>query len=194
MPSLQGDVLLQASGVVVRDAVHVVRLHGLDLSLRAGEIVGVAGVSRATARANCWTCCPACCSRRPGNCNWVARPLRRGTLADPLTARALGLAHVPEDRHARALVMDFVAWESAVLGYDKLPEYARWGWMDHGGMRQATGRMMERFDVRPRNPELRCSKFSGRQPAKAGVGAGTGPGTQSVAGGPAHARRGHWRH
>lgn len=47
----------------------------------------------------------------------------------PHGARALGLAHVPEDRHARAMVMDFVAWESAVLGYDGLPEYASHGWM-----------------------------------------------------------------
>jgi simple sugar transport system ATP-binding protein len=80
---------------------------------------------------------------------------------DPRTARALGLAHVPEDRHARAMVMDFVAWESAVLGYDSLPEYASHGWMAHGRMRQATARMMERFDVRPRDPELGSSKFSG---------------------------------
>jgi simple sugar transport system ATP-binding protein len=80
---------------------------------------------------------------------------------DPKTARELGLAHVPEDRHARALVMEFVAWESAVLGYDGLSDYASHGWMNHAGMRQATAAMMERFDVRPRDPELQSSKFSG---------------------------------
>ena len=40
-----GEVLLRARGVVVRDALKVVRLHGLDIELKAGEIVGVAGVS-----------------------------------------------------------------------------------------------------------------------------------------------------
>jgi simple sugar transport system ATP-binding protein len=68
---------------------------------------------------------------------------------------------VPEDRHARALVMDFVAWESAALGYDGLAEYANRGWMNHFALRKATARMMERFDVRPRDVELVSSKFSG---------------------------------
>jgi simple sugar transport system ATP-binding protein len=80
---------------------------------------------------------------------------------DPTTARALGLAHVPEDRHARALVMAFGAWESAVLGYDDLPDYTRHGWMKHSQMREATSDMMQRFDVRPANSELISSKFSG---------------------------------
>jgi ABC-type uncharacterized transport system ATPase subunit len=47
------------------------------------------------------------------------------------------------------------------LGYDNLPEYSRHGWMDHGRMRVATSNMMERFDVRPQDPELVSSKFSG---------------------------------
>jgi simple sugar transport system ATP-binding protein len=80
---------------------------------------------------------------------------------DPSQARVLGLAHVPEDRHARALVMAFAAWESAVLGYDDLPDYAAHGWMNHRKMRQATSDMMARFDVRPRDTELLSSKFSG---------------------------------
>jgi simple sugar transport system ATP-binding protein len=52
------------------------------------------------------------------------RAFQSSAWLDPLTARSLRLAHVPEDRHARALVMAFVAWESAILGYDGLPEYA----------------------------------------------------------------------
>ena len=65
------------------------------------------------------------------------------------------------DRHARAMVMDFAAWESAVLGYESLPDYSRWGWMLQGRMKSATTAMMDRFDVRPRDIELLGSKFSG---------------------------------
>jgi simple sugar transport system ATP-binding protein len=68
---------------------------------------------------------------------------------------------VPEDRHARALVMDFAAWESAVLGYDQLSKYSNGGWMAHDRMRAATAQMMAQFDVRPPSPELLSSKFSG---------------------------------
>jgi ABC-type uncharacterized transport system ATPase subunit len=155
-----GEVLLQATGVVVRDAMNVVRLHGLDLSLRAGEIVGVAGVS-GNGQSELLDVLSGLLHPSAGQLQLGATTFEAARWLDPLTARAQGLAHVPEDRHARALVMDFVAWESAALGYDQLPEYANWGWMDHGSMREATGRMMERFDVRPRDPELRCSKFSG---------------------------------
>jgi len=80
---------------------------------------------------------------------------------NPHRARALGLAHVPEDRHARALVMDFAAWESAVLGYEHTPQNSSGPWLRRRAMQAATAALMERFDVRPRNGRLKSSKFSG---------------------------------
>ena len=155
-----GEVLLEAKDVMVRDAMQVVRLHGLNLQLRAGEIVGVAGVS-GNGQSELLDVLSGLLAPQEGSLHFGGRNFAVADWLDPRTARALGLAHVPEDRHARAMVMDFVAWESAVLGYDGLPEYASHGWMAHGRMRQATARMMERFDVRPRDPELGSSKFSG---------------------------------
>jgi simple sugar transport system ATP-binding protein len=81
---------------------------------------------------------------------------------DPATARALGLAHVPEDRHRCGLVLPFAAWEAAALGYQRSPRLASaWGWMQRAAMRRATAQMMDAYDVRPRNAELQASKFSG---------------------------------
>ena len=57
------------------------------------------------------------------------------------------------------MVLPFAAWESAVLGYQR--RYTRWGFMQQRRMRADTADMMERYDVRPRNPLLRSSKFSG---------------------------------
>ena len=68
---------------------------------------------------------------------------------------------MPEDRHARALVMDFAAWESAVLGYEHTPQNSRGPWLLHRAMQAGTAALMERFDVRPRNGRLKSSKFSG---------------------------------
>lgn len=155
-----GDVLLQAHQIHVRDALGVVRLHSLDLALRAGEIVGVAGVS-GNGQSELLDVLSGLLQPQSGQLTLAGQVFDAQRGLNPSAARKLGLAHVPEDRHARAMVMDFVAWESAVLGYDGLPEYASHGWMAHGRMRQATARLMERFDVRPRNPELRSSKFSG---------------------------------
>jgi ABC-type uncharacterized transport system ATPase subunit len=155
-----GEVLLQASHLKIQDAMRVVRLNDVSLTLRAGEIVGVAGVS-GNGQSELIDVLSGLLSPDSGSLTLVGQTFEPPKWLDPHTARVLGLAHVPEDRHARALVMDFVAWESAVLGYDGLPEYASRGWMDHGRMRQSTAQMMDRFDVRPQNPELLSSKFSG---------------------------------
>ena len=155
-----GEVLLQAQHLHVKDAMRVVRLNDVSLTLRAGEIVGVAGVS-GNGQSELIDALSGLLEPDAGSLTLIGQEFQPQQWLDPHTARELGLAHVPEDRHARALVMDFVAWESAVLGYDGLPEYASGGWMNHGRMRQATAQMMERFDVRPQDPELLSSKFSG---------------------------------
>ena len=155
-----GEVLLQANNVMVRDALNVVRLSGLNLTLRGGEIVGVAGVS-GNGQSELLDVLSGMLQPTEGQLQLGAKTFEAGTWLQPHSARALGLAHVPEDRHARAMVMDFVAWESAVLGYDDLPEYGNGIWMNHRRMRLATADMMEHFDVRPRDPELLSRSFSG---------------------------------
>jgi len=156
----QGEVRLQASGLVLQDAMQVQRLTGVDISLRAGEIVGVAGVS-GNGQSELLDVLSGMRKPSQGQMQLHGRCFGPTAWLTPETARALGLAHVPEDRHARALVMDFVAWESAVLGYEGLAEYATHGWLHHDRMRKATAAQMERFDVRPRSPELISNQFSG---------------------------------
>jgi len=156
----QGKVLLKAEHLSVTDSLGVQRLKDVSLSLRAGEIVGVAGVS-GNGQSELMDVLTGLLTPNQGQLTLEGRDFAPPHWLDPSLARALGLAHVPEDRHARALVMAFAAWESAVLGYDDLPEYSSGGWMNHAHMRQATTDLMERFDVRPRDTELPSSKFSG---------------------------------
>jgi general nucleoside transport system ATP-binding protein len=155
-----GKVLLQLTRASVQDAMHVARLTDVNLILRAGEIVGVAGVS-GNGQSELLDVLAGLLKPGRGHLRLGGREFDQDLWLNPSTARQLGLAHVPEDRHARALVMDFVAWESAVLGYDGSPDYARHGWMLQERMRSRTAALMERFDVRPRNVELQCKKFSG---------------------------------
>jgi simple sugar transport system ATP-binding protein len=155
-----GAVALRAEGLVVRDAMQVTRLQGVGLSLRAGEIVGIAGVS-GNGQSELLEALSGLRAPQAGRLTLAGESFDAARWLDPRVARRLGLAHVPEDRHARALVMSFAAWESAVLGYEGLPEYSRRGWMRHGRMRAATEALMQRFDVRPRAPKLGSAKFSG---------------------------------
>ena len=155
-----GATLLQARGLTVRDAMQVVRLRGVGIELRAGEIVGVAGVA-GNGQTELLEVLSGLRAPQQGSLRVAGRSFDAGHWLDPRAARALGLAHVPEDRHARAMVMTFGAWESAVLGYEALPVYSCRGWMRHRAMREVTARLMQRFDVRPPNPALDSGKFSG---------------------------------
>ncbi|MDQ6684145.1 MAG: ATP-binding cassette domain-containing protein, partial [Pseudomonadota bacterium] len=155
-----GEVRLEASGLVVRDGLGVTRLDGVDIALRAGEIVGVAGVA-GNGQSELLEVLAGLRAPARGKMRLGQTTFEPGYWLDPRRARSLGLAHVPEDRHARAMVMSFAAWESAVLGYEGNAAYSRRGWMRHEAMRNATAQMMERYDVRPRDPALGSSRFSG---------------------------------
>ncbi len=155
-----GAIKLQATNISLKDSAGVLRLDGIDLQLRAGEIVGIAGVS-GNGQSELLEVLSGLCAPSAGQMSIEGHTFSASAWLHPTEARLLKIAHVPEDRHARAMVMDFDAWESAVLGYEALPAYSRWGCMLRGRMRAATRAMMERFDVRPRNAQLQSSKFSG---------------------------------
>jgi simple sugar transport system ATP-binding protein len=155
-----GAVLMQASGLNWTDHLGVARLSEVSLTLRAGEIVGVAGVS-GNGQTELLDVLSGLLAPAQGQLQVAGRSYTPGRWLSTRLAREQRIAHVPEDRHRRGLVLPFAAWESAVLGYQALKRYSLRGWMRQRTMRQDTAQMMERYDVRPRNPELRSSKFSG---------------------------------
>ncbi|NGQ92313.1 ABC transporter ATP-binding protein [Rhodobacter sp. HX-7-19] len=160
-PALPGKVVLKIEDLRVRDEHGVERLKGINLEIRAGEILGIAGVAgngqsellealggiaRATGRITM---------------NGVELPLS-GKGADGRARRAAGIAHVPEDRQALGLIMDFTAWENVAFGYHDAPEYQKNAlFMDNDALRADTERKMATFDVRPPIPTLAAKNFSG---------------------------------
>ncbi|MCW5665251.1 MAG: ABC transporter ATP-binding protein [Piscinibacter sp.] len=155
-----GEVLLRAQGLAWRDALGVARLDGVSLELREREIVGIAGVS-GNGQSELLDALAGLLVPQAGTLTLGGRRFDPAHWLDPATARALALAHVPEDRHRRGLVLPFPMWESAVLGYQDAPRYRRHGLMDRTRMGEDTAAMMERYDVRPRAPGLRSATFSG---------------------------------
>ena len=80
---------------------------------------------------------------------------------DPHELRALGVAHVPEDRHRLGLVLGFPVRESAALGYEDDPQIANGPLLSPTAMRAQCRELMDAFDVRPRDVRLGSAKFSG---------------------------------
>jgi general nucleoside transport system ATP-binding protein len=151
---------MQVQGLAYRDVHGVQRLSDIHFELRSGEIVGVAGVA-----GNGQTELLEIVSgmKRPasGQMTVLGKSYSAPQWLDPIAARDMGLAHVPEDRHERGMVLQFGAWESAVLGYERLAAYCKGLFLRSAVMLKDTNDLMQRFDVRPPNPNLRSSKFSG---------------------------------
>ena len=93
-----GEVRLQASGLSLKHANGVPALKGVSLTLKAGEIVGVAGVS-GNGQSELLEVLSGLRAPDGGQMTLGAERFAPGAWLDPARARTLRLAHVPEDRH-----------------------------------------------------------------------------------------------
>ncbi len=155
-----GDVRLAVRGLTVRDAKGVKRVDDVSFDLRAGEIVGIAGVS-GNGQSELLEALSGIVPLSAGEMNLCDTAVSASAPCDPARARAHGLAHVPEDRLRLGVVTAFPAWESCVLGYHEDSAYNGRVLMDRDAMTASCDRLMEQFDVRPRDAQLACGKFSG---------------------------------
>ena len=159
-PSTPGDVILDIKGLRVVDDQGVERLRGIDLNVRAGEIVGIAGVA-GNGQSELLEVLGGY-AQGTGEVSMRGQPLDlSGKQSDGQSRRADGIAHVPEDRQREGLIMPFQAWENTAFGYHHDPNYQSGLFMNNAAIRADTEAKMERFDVRPPNPRLAASSFSG---------------------------------
>jgi len=156
-PARAGEVRLRVSDARVRDGQGVERLKGVSLEVRAGEIVGLAGVA-GNGQSELLEAIAGIRALSSGRIE-VCGEAREA--ADPEVLRKMGLAHVPEDRHRMGLVTAFSAEENVILGYHRDDRYAAGWFMDRGAIRRACEARMKEFDVRPPSPELKTANFSG---------------------------------
>jgi len=154
-----GAVVLSARNLEVRDHQGTRRLRGVNLELRAGEIVAVAGVS-GNGQSELLAALAGLIQPSAGEVHLAGHDLAAEELG-PRARRKLGLAHVPEDRLKMAVVARFSAEDNAILGYQDQPEYQRGGLLDRKAIRQACASKMAAWDVRPAEPERRIGVFSG---------------------------------
>ena len=160
-PALPGKVVLKIEDLRVRDEHGVERLKGINLEIRAGEILGIAGVAGNGQSELLEALGGIAGATGRITMNGVELPLS-GKGADGRSRRAAGIAHVPEDRQALGLIMDFTAWENVAFGYHDAPEYQKSRlFMDNDALRADTERKMATFDVRPPIPTLAAKNFSG---------------------------------
>lgn len=159
-PAAPGDVVLDIKDLHVTDEAGVERLKGINLQVRAGEILGIAGVA-GNGQSELLELLGGY-ARGTGTVLLNGDPIDLGGKhSDGQSRRARGIAHVPEDRQREGLIMDFHAWENTAFGYHHDPAYRSGPLMDNAAIRADTVEKMERFDVRPPDPKLAAKNFSG---------------------------------
>jgi general nucleoside transport system ATP-binding protein len=134
------------------------KLNGVTLEVRAGEILGVAGVEGNGQRELAESLIGL---RRPASGTIVldGQDILGLSVAE---IRNRGVAYVPEDRHEQGLVLDMTLWENAVLGrHDDAPFLARLGFLVIQRIKELAGRLIEQFDVRARSINVPASTLSG---------------------------------
>ena len=159
-PARPGVVMLRAENLRLIDDRAVPLLDGLDLEVRAGEIVAVAGVS-GNGQTELLQILAGIRAPTSGSVTICDQRFDADHPGDPAGRRAIGLAHVPEDRLRQGLVGPFQAAETSILGYQDEPRFSPHYLLDRPAIGAHCRDLMERFDVRPRLPGLRSSQFSG---------------------------------
>jgi simple sugar transport system ATP-binding protein len=140
------DPVLTIRQARVADRRGVLRLDGITLDLRPGEILGVAGVDgngqRELAEAISGT-----------------QRLTSGSIT--LVPESATVAHVPEDRQRTGLVMDMSITDNAMLEVAAKRPYSRRGWINPKAMRVATEQLISRYDIRCSGPDQKVRELSG---------------------------------
>jgi simple sugar transport system ATP-binding protein len=152
-----GEPLLRIDDLHVFDDRGLEVVQGVSLEVRAGEIVGIAGVdgNGQTELIDAITGL-----RRPaaGTIDVGGRDL---TTANARTVLDQGVGHIPEDRQARGLVLEFTLAENLALEDYRSPPDSRFGWLFPSRLLARAKRLLGEFDVRGGGPTARASALSG---------------------------------
>ncbi len=169
-----GEVALEVAGLHVAGRGELPAVRGVDLRVRAGEILGIAGVE----------------GNGQSELVEAVVGLRRVTGGTVLIGgvdvtgssvrerRAAGLSHVPEDRHARGLVLDYSVADNLVLGQQR-GFVKRFG-LDRPRIEARAASLIAEYDIRPASGQVLARALSGGNQQKVVVARELGRDTSRI--------------
>ncbi|MFC4427495.1 ABC transporter ATP-binding protein [Deinococcus navajonensis] len=154
-PARPGEVALDLRNVTVRGE-HGNAVNDVSFQVRAGEIVGIAGVE-GNGQSELVEAITGLATLAGGQITYLGRPAH-----GVREVEAAGLSHIPEDRNERGLVLDMTTAENYILGeHDRAPFAGRFGLLNLEVIEQNARDLSEQYDVRPRSASLPAGKYSG---------------------------------
>ena len=156
-PAEPGEPLLVVQDLTVKNDRGLEAVRGVSLEVRAGEIVGIAGVD-GNGQSELIDGVTALQGLESGRVVVAGRDVTRSSTRQVISA---GLGHIPEDRHLRGLVLDFTLAENLALEDYREPPDSRFGWLFPRRLIARARTLIREFDVRGGGPSTRAAALSG---------------------------------
>ena len=156
-PATPGDVVLSLRDVQVRDDRLELAVDGVDLDVRAGEIVVIAGV-----QGNGQTeLVEAIAGLRPFDTGEATIAGHHIEKASPREVSDLGVAHIPEDRGRDGLINMMTVAENYILDTYHREPYSKRGVMDRDQVDERAAKGVQEFDIRTPSIDTLAGSLSG---------------------------------
>jgi general nucleoside transport system ATP-binding protein len=156
-PADPGEPLLDVEDLRVDDERGLEAVRGISFEVRAGEIVGIAGVD-GNGQSELIDAITGLRRPKSGRIVVGGQDMTRASSRDSLDA---GVGHIPEDRQRRGLVLDFTLAENIALHDYREPPDSRYGWLFPRRLIARSRELLKEFDVRGGGPETPAASLSG---------------------------------
>jgi ABC-type uncharacterized transport system ATPase subunit len=156
-PAQPGETVLDVDGLEVLDARGNLAVRGVSFEVRAGEVLGVAGV-QGNGQTELVEALTGLRSAVAGQVRILDAEL---TNASPRQVLEQGVAHVPEDRQKDGLVLSFPVADNLILNTYYLPPFAHLGTLNQEAILATAEQRAREFDVRTPSTLTPVSSLSG---------------------------------
>ncbi|APH16205.1 ABC transporter family protein [Clostridium sporogenes] len=156
-PQNLGKEILKVENLKAKDKRGVNVLKEVNLSVRQGEIVGIAGVD-GNGQSEFIEILTGLRKADAGSINLNGEEILNKSSRQVIDK---GVGHIPEDRHKRGLILKYSLYENAVLGKHHKSPFSKGIVMNYKAIREHCNTLIEEFDVRTPNDEVNASALSG---------------------------------
>jgi simple sugar transport system ATP-binding protein len=152
-----GNIVLKVSDLEVHNDKNLLALNKFSFQISQGEILGLAGIDGNGQK----ELVEAMTGLRPVKSGKIFLNEKNITNLPPKEIYDDKMSMIPEDRQLRGLVMDFSVQENLVLQTIDQKPFSHYGFILTRELKKFADSLLERFDIRPRNPQLKASALSG---------------------------------
>ncbi|MBS4199018.1 ABC transporter ATP-binding protein [Bacillus sp. FJAT-49732] len=160
------ETVLEIKDLFVKDNRGVSAVNGLNLTLRSGEIIGVAGVD-GNGQAEL---IEAITGLRKGESGSIKLNEKEIMNLKPRKITESGLGHIPQDRHKHGLVLDYSIGENMVLQTYYQKPFSKFGVLDFKEIFKKANSLISEYDVRTPSAFTHARALSGGNQQKAIIG------------------------